>query len=161
MFKKLLFIGLPLGVLTTLVGWLTCGNLFSWVYEINPSFIWKTAEEISVPHIWGFTILLSILLVFVFGTVKNSLIQKCRILRGLHFGLLIWIVGSLAGGVAQYLYVITAHEVILYQLAWGLVVGGLQGVFISVFYDKACPLTCCGGKCESSKKTKPKTKKKK
>lgn len=148
MFKKLMFLGIPLGILTALVGWATCGNLFNWIYQIDPTYIWLSPTEMNIPLIWVFSILSAMIMVFAFGVIKDKMCQKCRIARGVSFGALIWLVAYVPCEMSAFLYTVTADEVILYHLVWGLVVSVLQGVFVSVLYDEDLPLGCCGGNCE-------------
>ncbi|MHA1540576.1 MAG: hypothetical protein ACTSXL_03085 [Alphaproteobacteria bacterium] len=152
MLKKILLIGIPAGILRALIGWATCGSLFSWIYKIEPTALWKLPEQMNLPMIWVVNIAIAMILVAVFGIVKDTLSQKCRILRGASFGVLVWAISTLPSTMAGYLFTNTACEVLLYQLVWGLVIGVLLGIFISVFYDKACALTCCGGNCSVKKK---------
>ncbi len=152
MLKKILLIGIPAGILKALIGWATCGGLFSWVYQIEPTALWKLPEQMNLPMIWISNIIIAMILVAVFGIIKDKLVQKCRVLRGASFGILVWSIGTIPGVFAGYLYMTTAHEVLIYQFIWGLIISILIGIFISIFYDKACALTCCGGNCSTKKK---------
>ncbi|MBN2779700.1 MAG: hypothetical protein JXQ74_01385 [Alphaproteobacteria bacterium] len=148
MLKKLFFLGIPLGILTALIGWATCGNLFNWIYQIDPTYIWLSPLEMNIPLIWGSSIISAMIMVFAFGVVKDKMSQKCRIARGLSFGLLIWLVAIVPTEMSAFLYTVTADEVILYHLILGLVMSVLQGIFISVLYDEALPLGCCSDNCK-------------
>ncbi len=152
MLKKILLIGIPAGIFRALIGWATCGGVFSWIYKIEPTTLWKLPEQMNLPMIWISNLVIAMILVAVFGFIKDSLCQKCRVLRGGSFGILAWAVGIIPSVMASYLYTNTANEVLIYHLVWGLVIAVLMGIFISVFYDKACSLTCCGGKCSITKK---------
>ncbi len=152
MLKKLIFLGIPLGILTTLFGWATCGGIFSWVYEIEPSFIWKSPAEMNIPLIWLFNFIMAMIAIFAFSLLKDKMIQKCKVLRGVSFGLTMWLIAFVPPVMGNFLWTVIAQEVLIYQLAWGFVAFVLQGIIISAVYDKACPMTCCGGNCSIKKK---------
>ncbi|MBN2675632.1 MAG: hypothetical protein JXR30_00070 [Alphaproteobacteria bacterium] len=153
MLKKILSIGFPLGILTVLYGWATSGGIFDWVYEANPNYIWKTASEMSVPLIWVLNIIMVCVFVYIYAKVEKGLVQKCRVQKGVQFGLILWVAMYMTGAMDDYLYSITAHQVIAYHLVWGLVLALLQGIFISAFYDRGLPFSCCSGACSTSPKS--------
>ncbi len=152
MLKKILLIGIPVGILRALIGWATCGGLFNWVYQIEPTALWKAPEQMNMGLMWVTNFVIAMILVTVFGFIKDSLCQKCRVLRGASFGVLVWSVSSLPYAMASYLFTNFAYQVVVYQLVWGLVFGVILGIVISIFYDKTAPLTCCGDNCSIKKK---------
>nr|VFK52516.1 MAG: hypothetical protein BECKTUN1418F_GA0071002_100915 [Candidatus Kentron sp. TUN]VFK52836.1 MAG: hypothetical protein BECKTUN1418E_GA0071001_101015 [Candidatus Kentron sp. TUN] len=46
-YKKLTIATVIIFVLAQMWGFLTCGWLFSWVYEIEPTSVWIKMEQIS------------------------------------------------------------------------------------------------------------------
>jgi hypothetical protein len=111
--KKILLAGVIVGILSTIWGGVTCGWLFNWVYKLEPSSIWKLPEEIP----------------FILMSIMGIVFAK-----GLCFGLLVWLVGSLPGNFSLGIFSAINQTVIIYWIIWGLVTSLWQGLIIAAIY---------------------------
>ena len=132
---KVLLSGIVVGVLQGVWGWLTCGWLFNWVYTLEPTTVWKPAEEMPfvLMNITG--IIFAILLALVYALVCKGLPGK-GIVKGLWFGLFVWLVGTLPGTFGLGMFSVIAQGVIVYWIISGLVTNLWQGLVIATIYGK-------------------------
>ena len=78
--KKLLMASAAVWLVGSLYTWLTCGWLFSWIYELPPTSLWKSNEEMmSGTNMIGSGlagILAAFLFVLVFALIKKGIPKK-------------------------------------------------------------------------------------
>ena len=79
--KRIILAGVLVWSVSTVIRWLTCGWLFSWVYQIPPVEIWKTPEMIMA---FGNTVgslavglLAAVIFALVFGLLYRGIPKKC------------------------------------------------------------------------------------
>ena len=132
---KLLLASVVVGILQSVWGWLTCGWLFNWVYTLEPTSIWKLPEEMPfvLMAITGF--LFAFLLAFVYALIYKGLPGK-GVVKGLSFGLVVWLVGALPGNFSLVMVTIMAPGVVLYWIINSLVASLWQGLIIAAIYGK-------------------------
>lgn len=129
-------------LVTTLIAIGTCGGLFNWVYQLNPSDVWKLGPGESPPwylHLGNFG--LGIILALVYIVLMKGLPGKSRLVRGFAFGLCVWGVGLLPGMFSTFVFVTIAKEVVIYWAIQGLVVSVLSGIIIALICDR-CTCGC-------------------
>ncbi len=130
------------GVLVTLfdavVGMVTCGWIFNWVYHLEPTSVWKAGALDAPPGVlyYAGSILLSIALAFVYALLRRGIPGKTQLVRGLVFGLCVWVVGMLPGMFALHYFTSIAATVILYWTLIGLVQSPLRGLIIAAVYGE-------------------------
>jgi len=130
------------GVLVTLfdavVGMVTCGWVFNWVYHLEPTSVWKAGTLDAPPGALYFvgSILLSVILAFVYAVLRSGLPGQNKLARGLVFGLCVWAVGMLPGMFALHYFTSIATTVILYWTLIGLVQSPLRGLIIAAVYGE-------------------------
>ena len=136
---KVLLAGVVVGILGGIWGWLTCGWLFNWVYSLEPTNVWK-GEEVMTP---GFMVLMNlmgivfaILLALVYAFLYKGIPGK-GIVKGLWYGLFVWLVGTLPGNFMLGMFSVIAQGVILYWIIAGMVTNLWQGVVIAAIYGKS------------------------
>jgi hypothetical protein len=131
---KMLIAGLVVSVFNMIVGGITCGWLFNWVYKLEPANIWRPMD--GPPgmafHIVGF--LLNVVLVAVYALVRKGLPGGNRLAKGLVFGLCVWAVGMLPGMVSTYAFMNIAAGVVIYWTILGLVETPIKGLIIAAIY---------------------------
>ena len=134
--KKLIITTLAIWIVSAAYTMLTCGWLFSWVYELPP-MIWKTPTEImaSANMIGSYLagVLVSFLFVFIFAFLYKKLPNK-GVKRGLLYGFLVWLVGPASGVIAMPFYMTIATIVVAYWVLSMLVKYLLLGAIVGVLY---------------------------
>lgn len=133
---KILVATIVVTVLSTAVGCVTCGWLFNWVYEIEPTNVWKL-KAMEAPPMWFFAsgLILNLLFVLVYAMLSKGIPGKSRTARGLLFGLCVWAVGTLPGMVATYALMTVATTVVVYWTIIGLIDYCLKGFIVALICD--------------------------
>ncbi|MFH1541061.1 MAG: hypothetical protein ABID79_04315 [Elusimicrobiota bacterium] len=135
---KVVLAGTVVGILNSIWGWLTCGWLFNWVYLLEPIFIWKQPNEMPFALMGVTGIVFAILLALVYMIIYKGLPGK-GIVKGLWFGLFVWLVGGLPGVFSLGMCTVMAWGVIIYWIIGGLVVCLWQGLVIAAIYGDGEP----------------------
>ncbi|MEW6103358.1 MAG: hypothetical protein AB1630_06025 [bacterium] len=135
---KVLLAGVVVGILGSIWGWLTCGWLFNWVYTLEPTNVWKGPEAMTpgfmaLANLLG--ILFAILMALVYALLYKGIPGK-GVLKGLCFGLFVWLVGTLPGNVMAGMWSVINPTVICYWVISGLVTNLWQGLVIAAIYGK-------------------------
>lgn len=132
---KIIISGIVVGILKSIWGALTCGWLFNWVYKLEPTNIWKSFDQMSFPLMNISNIVFGVLLALVYALINKCLPGK-GIIKGLWFGLFVWLVGALPGTFSLGLVTVMAHKVVTYWIINFFIVSLWQGLLISAIYGK-------------------------
>jgi hypothetical protein len=133
---KILIAAVAVSVFNAVLGALTCGSLFNWVYKLEPVNVWKPMEG---PPGLAFQIgelLLNIILVVVYVLLRKGIPGKNRLSKGLVFGLCVWAVGMLPGMFSTYAFMTVATGVVIYWTILGLVATPIKGLIIAAIYGE-------------------------
>jgi len=133
---KIVVAGLVVTIFNSIVGAVTCGGLFGWVYKLEPTNVWKPMDG---PPGWDFffgSLALSIILAFVYGLLKDGIPGPNKLVKGLVYGLCVWAVGMLPGMYATLSFMTVAPQVVAYWTVLGLVQTPLQGLLIAWIYGE-------------------------
>ena len=133
--NRILIAGVVVGILGALWGWATCGNIFNWVYQIEPVSVWKPIETVPSHLVGILGIAFSILFAFVYALINDGIPGK-GIMKGVWFGVIAWLVGGLPGIIMTGMFSVIAQEVIIYWVVICLVTSIWQGVVIALIYDR-------------------------
>ncbi|MEW5758715.1 MAG: hypothetical protein AB1755_04530 [Candidatus Omnitrophota bacterium] len=131
---KILTAGVVITIFNAIVGMLTCGGIFNWVYKIEPTNIWKPMDGPPGVMFMIGSLILSILLSFVYALISKGIPGKNKFIKGLVFGLCVWVVGILPGMLATYAFMTVSTTVVIYWTILELVKAPLQGMIIAVIY---------------------------
>ncbi len=135
--KRMLGAGLGAGIVSNIFAGLTCGWLFNWVYQLEPTNVWKLEMgEAPGPEVMGVMVLLTVVLAFVYALINKGLPGKNRYIKGLVFGMLVWLVGIVPGMYATFTFMTVATTVVVYWLTVGLVDLFIKGVIIAAIYGE-------------------------
>ena len=134
--RKILIAGVAVTVFDTIVGMLTCGWLFNWVYKLEPMNVWKPMEGSPPAAYYIGALVLSIILAFVYALLNKGIPAKNKLLKGLLFGLCVWAVGMLPGMFATYSFMTVAPTVVIYWTIYGLIESPLNGLIIAAIYGE-------------------------
>ena len=131
--KKVLIAGVVVWILSSVFGWLTCGWLFNWVYELPPN-IWNEPEVIMGNMLWSalLTFVVSIVFVFVFALFYKGIPGK-GVKKGIVYGFAVWLVGVLPQ-VSMPLFMTISTGVVVYWIISGLVFKMLYGAIAAAIY---------------------------
>ena len=122
-------------ILHAIVGAITCGGVFNWVYKLEPVSVWKPMEAPGIMYYVG-SVLLNFLFVLVYAILQKGIPGKTKLVKGLMFGLCVWTVGMLPGMFATYIFMTVSPTVIIYWLIWALVMDPLKGLITANIYGE-------------------------
>lgn len=134
--KKIILAVVAVAVFNIIVGMLTCGGVFSWVYKLEPTNVWKPMQSISLPLMIAGIFIIDALFVWVYALINKGIPGQNRLVKGLLYGLLVFLVGLVPGMISTYLYMTVAKTVIVYWTIWGFVVNPLKGLITSAIYGE-------------------------
>ncbi|MFH1421252.1 MAG: hypothetical protein ABIH42_00830 [Planctomycetota bacterium] len=131
---RILIAGVVVTVFSTIVGGLTCGSTFNWVYKVEPTNVWKPMDAPPGPVFMLLALILNIILVIVYALIQKGIPGKKKIIKGIMFGLIVWAVGTLPGMLSTYSFMNVADTVVIYWTILGLVQFPLMGIIIAFIY---------------------------
>lgn len=120
-------------IFDAIVGAVTCGGIFNWVYKLEPVNVWKPMETPGITYYIG-AFLLNFILVLVYIILRKGIPGKNKLIKGLIFGLCVWAVGILPGMFATYMFMTVAPTVIFYWTVIALLQNPLKGLIIAAIY---------------------------
>ena len=133
---KPLVAGLAVMVFDSIVGGVTCGGVFNWVYRLEPTNVWKPMDgPPGVTFYVGFLVL-SIVLAAVYALFRKGIPGQNRVVKGLVFGLCLWAAGTLPGMFAIYIFMTVATQVVIYWTIMELILSPIKGVIIAAICGK-------------------------
>jgi hypothetical protein len=132
---RILIAGVVVTVFEAVVGMLTCGWLFRWVYEIEPTSIWRAMDAPPAAYYSG-VMALNIVLAFVYALLVKGIPGKNKLIKGLVFGLCVWAVGTLPSMLGTYMFMMIAGAVVIYWTILHLVFTPLMGLIIAAIYGE-------------------------
>ncbi|MBD3238105.1 MAG: hypothetical protein GF332_00500 [Candidatus Moranbacteria bacterium] len=135
--QKFLIATIAIWAVKTLIIWLTCGWLFSWVYKIPPVNIWLEPQVMmSVKNMLYsnvIALLMSGLFVWVYTIIYKG-VPGTGIKNGINFGILIWLVSALPGMASMPFFMTIATTVIIYWIIQALVINIVSGLILGAIY---------------------------
>lgn len=134
--KKMILAILAVTIFNVLVGMVTCGGVFSWVYKLEPTNVWKPMQSISPLIMIVSMLIINTLFVTVYALINKGIPGKNRFVKGLLYGLLVVLVGLIPGMISTYLFMTVAKTVVIYWTIWGLVVSPLKGLITAAIYGE-------------------------
>lgn len=128
---KILIAALAVSLFGTILGGVTCGWLFSWVYKLEPVNVWRPMEGPPGLAFQLGSFLLNIVLVLVYKLLQKGIPGKNKLTQGVVFGLCVWAVGMLPGIFSMYSFMTVATGVIIYWTILGLIEMPIKGLIIA------------------------------
>lgn len=130
--RRVIGAALLIWVATMVFRWLTCGWLFTWVYDIPPN-IWKKPEEmITVGNIIGVNLsnlVQAFLFAIVFAIIYKGVPGK-GVGKGIIYGFFVWLLSGFSGVVSMPFYMIVAVPVVVYWIVQVLVLDIINGAIV-------------------------------
>lgn len=134
--SKILIAAVVVAIFNILVGMVTCGGVFSWVYKVEPVNVWKPMQEVSLPLLFLSIFLINILFVYIYALINSGIPGRNRFVKGSAYGLCVWVVGMIPGMINTSLLMTVAPVVVIYWTVWGLIVLPLKGLIAAAIYGE-------------------------
>ena len=133
--RKILLATLAVTLFASIVGALTCGGFFNWVYKLEPVNVWKPMTEAPSLIFYVVEFLLNMIFVGVYALFLKGIPGKNKFIRGLVYGLAVFAVGMFPGMFATYFFQSINPIVIVYWTVWGFVLKPLNGLIAAAIYE--------------------------
>ena len=133
---RILISGVVVWVVSTVLGFLSCGWLFNWVYLLPPNIWLDETAMMSACNIVGANIagfIRALLFAFVYAVLYKG-IPGTGAKKGMIYGILVWLVGALAGVASRPFYITIATTVVVYWIIQALVLNIINGAILGVIY---------------------------
>ncbi|MFA5028801.1 MAG: hypothetical protein WC713_13100 [Candidatus Methylomirabilota bacterium] len=134
--EKILIAGVVLTVFNAVIGMVTCGWIFSWVYKLEPINVWKPMNGGPGAMFMIGSFVLSVILSFVYALIQKGIPGGSKFMKGIVFGLCVWAVGMLPGMFATYAFMTVATTVVIYWTILGFIKTPLEGMIIAAIYGE-------------------------
>ena len=132
---KIIIPAVTITILDTIVGAVTCGGVFNWVYRLEPTNVWKAMDGPPGLTYYVGALILNVILVMIYAALKNGLPGTNKIARGLVFGFFVWTLGTLPGMFATYMFMNVATTVVIYWTISALILTPIKGLVIAAMYE--------------------------
>ena len=133
---KILIAGVVVTIFGTILGMLTCGSMFNWVYKLEPTDVWKPMEGPPAAAFYIGALILNTILAFVYALLNKGIPGRNKYVKGLVFGFCVWAVGILPGMFVTYSFMTVATTVVIYWTLLGLLETPLEGMIIAGIYGE-------------------------
>jgi hypothetical protein len=131
--KKVIISGLVAGVVILVVGMLT-GSLFSVDYSKTPE-LWKEMTGNWYYQMWAVDFVEGIIYAMVFTVLYNSIPGKGW-KKGLNYGIILWLVGTVPGMMLTYLTMAVPDMIVASWTFGGLISLVIAGSAMALVHDK-------------------------
>ena len=133
---KILIAAVAVTVFSIILGMITCGGFFNWIYQLKPAYVWKPMEGFPGMFFLVGNFVLNILLASVYALFRKGIPGGNKFIKGIVFGLSVFAVGKLPGILATYTFMVVAPTVVVYWAILGLIEMPLKGLIIAVIHDR-------------------------
>ena len=134
--EKVVFAGILTMVAVVLLGWLTSGWLFSWIYDLAPNELWLRGESDTNAFLfWMYLggLALMVLFALIYAVLYKAIPGK-GLTKGLWFGFFIWLVATLPEAFFYVIAVKVSTAYVIYAICLGLVENLLRGLIVAWIY---------------------------
>jgi len=135
---KIIIAGVAVWLTNTVLGFLTCGKLFNWVYEIPPN-VWKDPEVMmsgsNLLWINLFGLVSGLIFASAFGWLFKGIPGE-GIKKGIVFGIIVWLVGPLTGIASMGFFMTIATAVLVYWIIQAFFTLIIDGIIVSLIYKE-------------------------
>ncbi len=136
--KRIVISGVVIWIVGSILGYLTCGWLFNWIYELPPNIWQDPAVIMSAGNFIGSNIIgiiRGILFALVFAVLYKGIPGK-GVVKGMIYGVLMWLVGALSGMSTMPFYMTIATGVVIYWIIQALVLNVISGAIVGAIYKE-------------------------
>lgn len=137
--KKSIIAGVVAGIVYIAVGmlvWYLPSSYLMPLYEASAR-LWKPMEPMIIwqAQMWGLQLIEVIIFAAVFSLLYNGIPGK-GVRKGLNYGFILWIVGTLPGMMLTYMTMAVPNAIVAHWLFGGLMELLIVGSVISLVYEK-------------------------
>jgi hypothetical protein len=133
---RILIAAVAITVFKAFVGAVTCGGVFSWVYALEPTNVWKPMAGPPPVSFFIGSLILNVIFVAIYAMLKKAIPGTNILLKGLVFGLFVWALGVLPGMFATYTFMTVAPTVVIYWTVLAIVTTPIQGLIAAAIYGQ-------------------------
>lgn len=134
-YKKILLIGVVAAIISIILGFVTCGWIFNFIYTLPPVEVWKIFTPTTFAIIIVYSLIYYTFITLIFAKVRKVLpIDNVR--AGLFYGTALWIVTSLNGAVPTFLFMNVNQIVPIYWALIGLLDSLIIATVIAMLYKE-------------------------
>lgn len=131
---RIFIAGVVITIFDAIIGGITCGYIFNWVYTLEPTNIWRAMQEPPGIKLFAGILVLNILFAVVYALLVKGIPGSNKLVKGIIFGLCVWAVGMLPGMFATYTFMTVATTVVVYWTISGLIQTPLKGLILAAIY---------------------------
>ncbi|MCK5149399.1 hypothetical protein KAJ87_00545 [Candidatus Pacearchaeota archaeon] len=134
--KKILLSSIIIWIVSAVFGFITCGYLFNWVYQLPPN-IWKSAEIMAGNLVWMNLIGLftATIFVLVFAILYKGIPRK-GMKKGIVYGFFVWLLIAVSGMITMPFYMTISPVVVAYWIIQALVLNIIIGAILGAIYKE-------------------------
>ena len=121
-------------------GIILCGGIFSWVYTLAPTNVWRPMGPSKRLFVGLF--LASMLFVLVYKILAKAFEGMGVVKRGIVYGLCVWAAGVVPGMIATYTFMTVNTTVVIYWTLSMLVLIPIQGIIVSAVLRDGAEACC-------------------
>lgn len=140
---KIFLASVAITVFGTIVGMVTCGWLFRWIYEIEPVSVWKPMDGPPGAMFYVGCFVMNLIFVVVYAIFQKGIPGKSLVTKGIVYGLCIFATGQLVGMFSMYIFMTVAWQVLLYWGIMGLITTPITGIIAALIYGNQACTKCC------------------
>ncbi len=133
---RLFIAGVAITIFDAIIGGITCGGIFNWVYKLEPTNLWKPMDGPPGVMVYVGMLVLNLVFVFVYALFLKGIPGKNKLVKGVVFGLCVWAIGILPGMFATHTFMTVATTVVIYWTILGLVQTPLKGLILAAIYGE-------------------------
>lgn len=133
---RIVIAGIAVTVFSAVVGAITCGGIFNWVYQVEPTDVWKPMEGAPGATVFIGLFILNVIIAFVYALLNKGIPGGNKVVKGIVFGLCVWAVGVLPGMFATHVFMTVATAFVVYTLIMALIMSPLKGIIIAAIYGE-------------------------
>jgi hypothetical protein len=133
---KIIIAGAVTTVVSSILGAVTCGGIFNWVYKLEPTNVWKNMESPPGIGLYVGSLVLHVILAYIYALLQKGIPGKNKIAKGLVFGLCVWAVGTLPAMFSLYYFMTVASAAVIYWTISALITYPILGIIIATIYGE-------------------------
>lgn len=133
---RLVLAALAMSAFDIIFGMITCGWLFSWVYRLEPAYVWRKMEGGPGLFFMAGMLVLHFVLAVVYSYLHVGIPYQTLALKGLFFGLCLWGVSTLPMVLSTYTFMNVANGVLIYWTFSLLIQKVVKALILAFIYGR-------------------------
>lgn len=113
---RLVFAAVAMSVFDIVFGMVSCKWLFSWVYRLEPTYVWRKMNGGPGLFFMAGMLVLHFFLAVVYSYLNVGIPYETLYMKGLFFGLCLWGINTLPMVLSTYSFMNVASGVLIYWI---------------------------------------------